>query len=575
MAWSAAALGLLVALAAVGFALSRSAALPAPARFHVVLPDAGATTGIALSPDGRRLAFVSRSTTQRVSIRAIDSLESRELTDTEGAEHPFWSPDGRFIGFFAQGKLRRIPASGGAAQALCAASSGAGGSWSQSGIILFAPGSDDGLYQVPADGGTPAPVTTRREGQAGHRFPQFLPDGRRFLFLVRSGQQAKGGVYVGLLDSKETSLVLETDTSARYAPPGHLLFIRGNSLMAQSFDLGTTRLSGEMTPIADDVWHDTGGGLSDFAATGNLVAYRQGEHNRRELVWIDRAGKRLGDAGTQGDYIHPWISPDEKRAVAEVVDPETGTHAVWMVDLVRGSRSRFVEGPAASHWPVWSADGRRILFSSDRNGPWSLFARATSGVGGDEALLTLPTTVNATDWSRDGRFIVYQTNAASTRSDLWAVPVTPPGKPFPIANSAAAERQAQLSPDGRWVAFVADDPGRDEVFVQGFPDATGKSTVSVGGGTQPQWRRDGREMFYLSTDLKLMAVAVSATGSSIDTGTPQPLFDLTDLRTDLSARNNFMPSEDGKRFLVNRPLTGRASHSIAVVVDWTGLVRSR
>jgi Tol biopolymer transport system component len=259
----------------------------------------------------------------------------------------------------------------------------------------------------------------------------------------------------------------------------------------------------------------------------------------------------------------------------EVVDPENGAHGVWMLDFVRGSRKRLVAGPAASHFPIWSADGRRILFSSDRSGPWSLFVRDSAGTGADEALLTLPTSTNATDWSRDGRFVIYQTSVPATRLDVWALPLTPRGKPFPVANGAAVERQAQLSPDGRWVAYASDDSGREEVIVQGFPEATDKWTVSIAGGNQPQWRRDGKELFYLSMDLKLMAVDVHTTSSSFDAGVPRTLFDLADLRAELSARNNFMPSADGQRFLVNRPLSGRGPRPITVVLDWTAAIHHR
>jgi eukaryotic-like serine/threonine-protein kinase len=576
-AWSAAAVGLLGALAVAGYALSRAPVPPRAARFHVLPEEEGSISAVAFSADGRRLAFVGVAANgqRRLWVRPIDSLASQVIAGTEGASLPFWSPDGRFIAFFAQGKLRKVASGGGASQVLCDAESGNGGTWSAAGTILFAPATDRGLFQVSADGGTPTPVTTPREGQAGHRFPQFLPGGRRFLFLAQAGQQAQGGIYVGSLDSKETVLLLETDVRAQYAQPGYLLFVRSNALMAQAFDVTATRLSGEVTSIAEDISYDAGGGAADFAVAEGLLAYRERARNRRELVWLDRTGKKVADAGAPADYIHPWLSPDEKRAVVEVVDPDDGAHAVWMLDLVRGSRSRFVGGPAASHFPVWSADGRRILFSSDRSGPWSLFARASTGTGADEELLTLPTSTNATDWSRDGRFVIYQTNAPATRSDVWALPVTPRAQPFPVAHSAAAERQAQLSPDGRWVAYVSDDSGRDEVVVQGFPEATDKVTVSIAGGSQPQWRRDGRELFYLSMDLKLMAVDVHATASSFDTAVPRMLFELGDLRGELSARNNFMPSADGQRFLINRFLTGRGSRPIVVVLDWAAVVRHR
>jgi serine/threonine protein kinase/Tol biopolymer transport system component len=577
-ALAAAAVCVIGALAIAGYALSRAPARPRLARFHVLPPVEGSINSVALSADGRSLAYVGMGADgqRRLWVRPVDSLEARLLAGTEGASWPFWSPDGRFIAFFAQGKLRKIAAAGGASQPLCDAEGGTGGTWSPAGAILFAPVADGGLYQVSADGGSPSRVTTPRAGQGGHRFPQFLPDGRRFLFLARAGQGAQSGIHVGSLDSPETALLLETDTRALYAPPGHLLFIRGNALMAQAFDTTAARLSGEVMSIAEDVAYDAGGGSTDVAVTEGLLVYRPRDRNVRELAWVDRAGRQLGDAGPAADYIHPWLSPDEKRAVVEVVDPDTGAHAVWMLDLVRGARLRFVAGPAASHWPIWSADGRRILFSSDRSGPWSLFARTSTGAGADEELLRLPTTSNPTDWSRDGRFVIYQTSAAATRSDIWALPVTPPGRPFAVATSAAAERQAQLSPDGRWVAYVADDSGRDEVFVQGFPVATDKWPVSSAGGSQPQWRRDGRELFYLSMDLNLMAVAVNATASSFDAGVPSALFAVTDLRrSEISARNNFMPSADGKRFLINRPVIGRGFRPIAVVVDWATAVRKQ
>jgi Tol biopolymer transport system component len=556
----------------------RGAARPQVARFQVLPQAEGSISAVALSADGRRLAFVGLGADgqQRLWVRPVDSLEVQALAGTEGGALPFWSPDGRFIAFFAQGKLKKVAAGGGLPQVLCDAAAGNGGTWGPTGTILFAPVSDGGLYQVSADGGNPEPVTTRREGQAGHRYPQFLPDGRRFLFLAQAGQRTQSGTYVGSLDSKETVLLLQTDVSALYAPPGYLLFIRGNALMAQAFDVTATRLSGEVKSIAEDISYDTGGGRVDFAVAEGLLAYRQRERNVRELVWLDRTGARVGNAGPPADYIHPWLSPDEKRAVVEIVDPETGGHAVWMLDLVRGSRSRFVAGPGTSHFPIWSADGRRILFSSDRSGPWSLFARPSTGTGADEELLRLPTTTNATDWSRDGRVVIYQTNAPSTRSDVWALPVTPRGPAFAVANSAAAEKQAQLSPDGRWVAYVSDDAGRDEVFLQGFPEATDKRPVSTAGGSQPQWRRDGKELFYISTDFKLMAVDVNTTASSFDAGVPRALFDLNDMRaSEMSARNNFMPGSDGKRFLMNKPVTGRRSRSIVVVLDWAAMMRDR
>ena len=384
------------------------------------------------------------------------------------------------------------------------------------------------------------------------------------------------GIYVGSLDSPETVLVLETSVRAQYAPPGYLLFVRGNALMAQSFDPGALRLSGDVIAIAERVQNDTGGGDADFTVADGVLAYRERERNLRELVWLDRAGRPLGSAGGRADYIHPWLSPDGRRAVVEIVDPDTRAHSVWMLDLVRGSRSQFVTGPARSHFPVWSPDGRTILFSSDRGGPWSLFAKPATGAGADEELLESTTTnLLGSDWSRDGRFILYQTGSASTRADIWALPIVPRGQPFAVANSARNERQAQLSPDGRWVAYASDESGSEEVWVQGFPEAQEKWSVSTAGGSQPQWRRDGRELFYISRDLMLMAVAVNAAASSFDAGVPQALFPLKFGSSELSARNNYMPTADGTRFLINTSYTGLGTGSLAVVLDWAAVIRDR
>jgi Tol biopolymer transport system component len=279
-------------------------------------------------------------------------------------------------------------------------------------------------------------------------------------------------------------------------------------------------------------------------------------------------------AGERGDYIHPWLSPDGRRAVVELSDPDTQAHSVWILDLVRGSRSPFVPGPAQSHFPVWSPDGRTILFSSDRGGPWSLFVKSASGAGGDEELFASSSNSLAIDWSRNGRFILYQTVHPSTRSDIWALPMAPRGQPFAVANSARNERQAQLSPDGRWVAFASDESGRDEIWVQAFPEAREKWPVSASGGSQPQWRRDGRELYYISRDLKLMAVDVDSAALSFDAGVPTPLFSLR-FTDQLSARNNFMPTADGRRFLINTSYAEGGTGSLAVVLGWTAAVAGR
>ena len=575
-AWATAGVCALAAIVVAAYPIFSRPATARVERFHVLPPEQGSIRDVAISADGRRLAFVAMGADRerRLWVRMTDSLDARALAGTEGAGSPFWSPDGRFIAFFAQGKLRKVAADGGAPQVVSDGAVEGGGTWSQSGIILFAPGANGGLYQVSANGGSPAVVTSRSEGETGHRFPQFLPDGRRFLFLAQSGRGVPGGIYIGSLDSPETILVLETGVRAQFAAPGYLLFVRNNSLMAQAFDLATLRLSGDVMAVAKDVWNDTGGGGADFAVVEGVLAYRERERNRGELVWVDRAGQPLGMPGERADYIHPWLSPDEKRAVVELVDPDTQGHAVWMLDLVRGSRTQFVPGPAESHFPVWSPDGRTILFSSDRGGPWSLFVRSVTGASPEEELFASSSNSLAIDWSRDGRFILYQTVDPSTRSDIWALPMAPRGGPFVVANSMRNERQAQVSPDGRWVAYASDESGREDIWVQAFPEAHEKWPVSASGGSQPQWRHDGRELYYISRDLKLMAVDVNPAASSFDAGVPTPLFSLR-LTDQLSARNNYLPTADGKRFLVNTSYAGIGTGSLAVVLGWTSVAPHR
>ena len=573
MAWLAAAASLVAALAVGAYAVSRSPAAR-PARFYVVSPENGAIREVALSPDGRRLAFVDYGPNRyrRIWVRAVDGLEPAPLEGTEGANKPFWSPDGRFIAFFAQGKLKKISSGGGAPQVLCDAADAWGGTWNDAGTILFAPAFDSALFQVSANGGKPVPVTTRREGETGHRYPQFLPDGRHFLFLVPTGRGTRGGIYEGSLDSPQTVLVVESLVRGQYAP-GSLLFVRGNALMAQTFDPAAIRLSGDVVSIAENVWNDSGGGDADFSVTAGVLAYREREKSAGGLDWVDRSGRTLANTVPPANYIHPWLSPDERRAVVEIADPDTQAHAVWMLDLVRGSRSRLIDGPAQSHFPVWSPDGGTVLFDSDRGGPWTLLAKPSTGAGAEEELLKPTANSLALDWSRDGRFILYQTQGLSTRFDIWALPVAPRGKPFAVANTPRNERQAQLSPDGRWVAYTSDANGRDEVWVQAFPHPQDKWMVSTMGGSQPQWRRDGREMFYISSDRTLTAVEVKPTGSSFDAGAPTSLFSLK-LADTLAARNNYMPSADGRRFLINTSYSGLGTR-VGVVVDWVSAMREQ
>jgi serine/threonine protein kinase/Tol biopolymer transport system component len=468
----------------------------------------------AVSPNGRRVALrVISEGRVRLWVRSFDSLTAQPLAGTEEAVFPFWSPDSRFIGFFSGGKLRKIEVTGGPAQTICDAPDPRGATWNADGLILFAPKTADALYRVSAGGGTPAPVTTLDQSrkEISHTHPRFLPDGRHFLYLAISPQQDTSGIYVSALDSPDTKLLVKADSGAAYSPPGYLLFLRGRTLMAQAFDADSLKINGDPLPVAEQV-DRLGLGRRDamfsVSETGVLV-YWSGSSANLQLVWFDRQGKQLSTVGPVGSYVTPWLSPDEKRVTFGSSEPDGGGSDIWIMELARGTPTRFTFDPAIEAVPLWSPDGSRILYSSDREGPLNLYQRAANSAGEAEPL---PKNDNnnklANDWSADGRFILFQAQDQRTNSDLWVLPISGDQKPFPYLHADFSEAQGRFSPDGKWVAYVSNESGKWEVYVQSFPVPGGKWQVSNSGGAQPQWRRDGSELFYISSDRKLMAVDV-------------------------------------------------------------------
>ncbi|HET6645921.1 MAG TPA: hypothetical protein VFH01_01250, partial [Pyrinomonadaceae bacterium] len=502
-------------------------------------------------------------------VRSIDSITAQPLYGTEEALYPFWSPDNRFIGFFAAGKLKKIEISSGTVQTLCGAPTPRGATWSRNGVIVFGPSPNNQLFQVPVAGGVPVPVTkldpSRQE--ASHRWPHFLPDGRHFLFTVVGGPQSQG-IYVTSLDGGETRRLLNIPNSvAAYAPPGYLLFRRESTLMAQAFDADKLQLSGEPFPVAEQVGFDLGTFQTFFSVSQTgLLAYSSNTGGKTQLTWTDRSGKEVGLVGQPGNYIRPSLSPDGKRIVVDGSDLQ-GNRDVWLFDLTSGNPTRFTFDPAQELFAVWSPDGSRIVFASDRQGPRNLYQRSATGAGKEELLLKTDLNAYASDWSDDGRFIVYGVTDPKTNVDVWVLPLFGDQKPFPFLQTEANERGARFSQDVRWIAYISDESGISQVYVQSFPASGGKWQVSTNGGYYVHWRRDGKELFYVSTDNKMMAVDVKGEGPTFEVGAPKALFDLR-VPSFNNPQAQFEVTADGQKFLIPNTFGENTSVPITVVLNW-------
>ncbi|HEY3123954.1 MAG TPA: hypothetical protein VGK70_07790, partial [Thermoanaerobaculia bacterium] len=418
------------------------------------------------------------------------------------------------------------------------------------------------LYRVSAAGGAPVRLTelVKEQNEGAHLFPEFLPDGRHVVFYVLGGE--KDGIVVTPLDSREKKLLIPHAWRAAYASPGFLLFLREETLMAQPFDAAHSRLSGEPVPIAEKAdWH--------FSAAGNgILAYRAGASDVRQLRWFDRSGRELAKVGRPGDYLEPSLSPDGTR-VAVGVGTWTPVGDVWLLELARGSLSRWTSHPTDDLTPVWSPDGREIVFGSNRKGRFDLYKKDAGGTGAEELIFQSSGDKFPSDWSRDGKWVLYHTVDPKTKADLWALPMSGERKPTPFLQTEFNETNALFSPDGRWVAYNSDESGTPETYVRPFPPAGGKWQISTQGGVQPAWRSDGKELYYLALDGKIMAVEIKP-GDVFAAGLPVPLFE-SGLRPEglTESRSSFVVTPDGQRFLVNTNAEEAARVPITVVVHWT------
>ncbi len=582
--WGLTVVALLLAVAAVVVRDgNRTEVVPGPTRTSILLPGKTALRGLALSPDGRTLALVARDSSGRslLWIRPLDSFSVQPLPGTENPSFPFWSPDSRFVAFFADGKLKKIEASGGPPQTLCDAPINRGGTWNQEGVILFAPASEGPIYRVSASGGLPTPVTRidPSRGEASHRWPFFLPDGRHFLYLVASfgsgGQVERHGIYVGSLDSEEEKFLLRAKSTVAYAHPGYLIFTRERILLAQPFDLKDLRITGDPFPVAEEIqyFRQTYNALFSVSQNGALLYQPRSASGVSQLVWYDRSGKEIGSLGAPGEQANPRISPDGKRVALDIVDPQTDNTDIWIYESSGGIPTRFTSDPAVETSPIWSPDGGRIVFTSPRPSHPDLYQRSSSGAGNEEALLPSERSKIPTDWSLDGRFILYRTYDATTNLELWVLPVGGDRKPIPFIKTTFGVSHGQFSPDGRWVAYSSNESGTWEIYVAPFPGPGGTWKVSRAGGSEPRWRRDGKELFYLAPDRKLMAVDVKE-GPTFEADVARPLFQ-TRPREHISSVDLFSydVSADGQRFLVNTDVGETSTTPLTVVLDWTSTLK--
>jgi Tol biopolymer transport system component len=577
-AWSAAVAALALVFLVVLYSSQRPAALPTM-RLSMLPTENTDPGAFALSPDGRRMVFVaSQAGKSALWIQSLDSLTANPLPDTEGAAFPFWSPDGRFVGFFAGGKLKTTDLAGGRAEILADARSGRGGSWNRANVIVFAPDVASNLWSVGAAGGVAAPVTTLNasRGETSHRFPCFLSDGRHFVYYARTRQIDETGVYLGALGSSDVKRLVSADSTGIVTSNGYLLFIREPMLMTQRFDTDTLQVTGDPFLVAEQVWeHGFPGSAPLSVSDTNVLAYRSTNIEPNQLTWFSREGTPIESVSAPSEGSLQSLAPDEKRAALEKFDARGGD--IWLIDLSRGATSRFTSGPATEWFPVWAPDQSRIVFASDRNGQMDLYQKPLIGES-EELLLTTPDWKLPTDWSSDGHFIVYHTVTLKTKGDLWILPVELDRKPIPFQQTEFDEFDGAFSPDGRWIGYTSDETGRLEVYVQSAPGPNtqvqrGRWQVSTNGGSRLRWRRDGREAFYVALDGNLMAVPLETEGS-FAISAPKKLFH-TNIQnpTSYTSSPGYAVAADGRRFLMTVPLRERTARPITIVLNWTAALR--
>jgi eukaryotic-like serine/threonine-protein kinase len=531
---------------------------------------------LAVSPDGFKIVFSARSAGgSQLWLRSLDSASARPLSGTEGAELPFWSADSRSIGFFADNRLRRMDIDDGSLQTLASsAPRPLGGAWNRDGTIVFSSNPGRPIVRISDKGGEPV-AATRFESpqQRSQSSPQFLPDGRHFLFFVIGSPEARG-VYVGQLDSETTKRLFDADAPAVYTATGQLLFVRQGKLLAQDFDPVRLELQGQPFPFADNA--NEGTALSASAAGPIVYRTPSPDSGQRQLVWVDRSGREVEKVVyPDSASTCPALSPDGRRVANFRF--ANGNMDIWSYETARRAWERITFDAGDDIFPLWSPDGSRIAFGSRRSGSMNLYWKLVGGPpGSEEPLLSTPDVKFPMDWSRDGKLLLYNVLDPQRGADIWALPLNGDRKPFEVVRTDFNERLPQFSPDGKWIAYESDKTGRFEIYVQRFPGPGGDLSVSAGGGTQVRWNPTGKELFYVDADDRLMAVPLgfSSDGVSVEPGPPRPLF-ATNVGS--SAFNNnrqqYMVSPDGQSFVMNSVSEETLAAPITVILNWKGIPR--
>jgi Tol biopolymer transport system component len=587
LTWVAAAA---VVVASIAFAVAaqgrfRQSSNTGVTRFVVAPPPGSLISGgeqrtrLAISPDGRQIAFAAVTDGRlQIWVRALDTLAAQPVAGTEGGVSPFWSPDGKYLGFFApdRAEIKKVALAGGPSRTICAAQSETPPEWGTDGTILFSV-FRDGIFRVSAEGGTPARLTAldKTQRELNHFWPSFLPDGKHFIYLVTANDsdvsKAPPSVYVAPLDGGKRTLLPRIHSRTMYAAPGYLLFVEEGALLAQAFDLGGLRVTGEAAQVASGVasFRTIGSASFTVSSTGTLAYLGSGDEY--QMVWYDRRGNQTDTGWARQTYGSARISPDGQRAVVDVYDPRNGESDLWIYDLARNVPARFTSDRPSDRNGVWSPDASRILFTTERGGSPNLFTKAFEGTGDIVPLVRHPGPIFSDDWSSDNRWVAYTVNSVSTAHDIWMKPLGGDARERPFLASQFEESGGRFSPDAKWVAFVSDETNStSEVYVAPVDQPGQRRQISIGGGTTPRWRRDGKEMFYVSLDnISIMSVEIESL-IPFKVGKPTRLIAVGQIPM---ARDNFRGTvydvtPDGQRFLVSLPYGEPASSRITVVLNW-------
>ena len=570
--WVAICAVLLVAVAALAFLnLSRTQPDTLATQLAISMPEkVTRVASVNISPDGSRVAFVSWEGKREIWVRSLDSASAQPLAGTDGAFSPFWSADSRSLGYFAEGKLYRVDASGGRPQYLCEVRDNRGGAWNRDDVILFS--GPEGLYRISANGGAPTLATEVDPKEEAHRWPSFLPDGRHFVFLADAGTSENHQIRLGSLDSKQSQILLGAISRVVYAPPGYLLYVHQGALVAQPFDSQKLKLSGNPTTLAESIEEVGDNHEFDFSVSNTGMLVYQFSSRKTELVWLDRSGKKVGTVGDPDTFGSIALSPDGKRALTSMYDADGRPSDIWIIDFSRPNRSRLTFDPYSDGEAVWSPDGNRIVFTSNRgdNGHTNLYITSTNSSGNDQQLLVADAEDIPTSWSKDGQYILIM-RLTNGRASIWSFRPNIDKEAKPVLQSSAFDQGTPVfSPNGRFFAYTSNESGKYEVYVQSFPPSGNKWPISSGGGVLPKWPGNGQELFYLTLDGKVMAVDVK-TESVFESGTPKQLFQ-TDIKQRSGLPYDVIP--DGSRFLINAT-ADKSNSPVVVVINWTSRLKQK